>query len=72
MRLVSDDVSHTEDRWAEVYRLGDEGLTLSEISRRLARPNGEVELILALRPKPPGAALPDAEASAPNALAHAL
>lgn len=49
MRLVTE---HTEDRWAEVYRLGDEGLTLPEIARRLARPNGEVELILALRPKP--------------------
>lgn len=51
MRLVSEDTSHSEDRWAEVYRLGDEGLTLPEIARRLARPNGEVELILALRPK---------------------
>ena len=52
MRLVSDSKPHSEDRWAEVYRLGDEGLTLPEIARRLARPNGEVELILALRPKP--------------------
>lgn len=49
MRIVNE---HSEDRWAEVYRLGDEGLTLTEIARRLARPNGEVELILALRPKP--------------------
>jgi hypothetical protein len=72
MRLVSDDVSHSEDRWAEVYRLGDEGLTLTEIARRLARPNGEVELILALRPKPTEAALPAAESSPSNDLAKAL
>lgn len=72
MRLVSDDVSHSEDRWAEVYRLGDEGLTLTEISRRLARPNGEVELILALRPKPPAAAVADSAPSAPADLAKAL
>jgi hypothetical protein len=52
MRLVSDASDHSEDRWAEVYRLGDEGLTLPEIARRLSRPKGEVELILALRPKP--------------------
>lgn len=52
MRLVTESNPHSEDRWAEVYRLGDEGLTLPEIARRLARPNGEVELILALRQKP--------------------
>ena len=52
MRLVSDHSDPGEERWAEVYRLSDEGLTLPEIARRLGRPKGEVELILALRPKP--------------------
>jgi hypothetical protein len=72
MRLVTDDTSHTEDRWAEVYRLGDEGLTLPEIARRLARPNGEVELILALRPKAPASANRDTPSTATSDLAQAL
>ena len=53
MRLVTE---HTEDRWAEIYQLADAGLTLAEIARRLGRPTGEIELILALRPRPIDAA----------------
>ena len=51
LRLVSDANDHTEERWAEVYRLSDEGLSLVQIARQLGRPNGEIELILALRTK---------------------
>jgi hypothetical protein len=36
---------------AEVYRLADGGLGAAEIATRLDRPRGEVELILALRPR---------------------
>jgi hypothetical protein len=38
-------------RHAEVYRLADEGRGANEISRLVNRPMGEIELILALRPK---------------------
>lgn len=48
MRLVQD----SEDRWNDVYRHADEGASITEICRTLNRPRGEVELILALRPKP--------------------
>ena len=36
---------------AEVYRLADEGKTVGQIAGDLGRPSGEVELILALRPR---------------------
>lgn len=36
---------------AEVYRLADEGRTPRDIAADLGRPSGEVELILALRPR---------------------
>ena len=36
---------------AEVYRLADEGQTITQIAGELHRPHGEVELILALRPR---------------------
>lgn len=39
-----------DPRHAEVYALADQGRTPHEIARHLNRPNGEVELILALRP----------------------
>ncbi len=39
-----------DPRHAEVYTLADQGRSPHEIARRLNRPNGEVELILALRP----------------------
>lgn len=38
-----------DPRHAEVYALADQGRSPGEIARRLNRPNGEVELILALR-----------------------
>lgn len=39
-----------DPRHGEVYALADEGRAAHEIARRLNRPNGEIELILALRP----------------------
>lgn len=39
-----------DPRHADVYALADEGRSPHEIARHLNRPNGEVELILALRP----------------------
>ena len=44
-------VPSTDPRHAEVYALADEGRSPAEIAARLDRPNGEIELILALRPK---------------------
>ena len=41
----------TDDRYADVYSLADEGVPSPEIARRLGQPTGEVELILALRPR---------------------
>ncbi len=38
-----------DPRHAEVYALADQGRSTQEIARSLDRPNGEVELILALR-----------------------
>jgi len=38
-------------RHAEVYALADEGRSAREIANHLGRPSGEVELILALRPR---------------------
>lgn len=39
-----------DPRHAEVYLLADQGRSPPEIANQLGRPNGEVELILALRP----------------------
>jgi DNA-binding NarL/FixJ family response regulator len=39
-----------DPRHAEVYLMADQGRSPQEIARKLNRPNGEVELILALRP----------------------
>lgn len=36
----------------DIYALSDAGRSPAEIARELSRPRGEVELILALRPKP--------------------
>jgi len=41
----------TDPRHAEIYSLADEGRNAREIAARLNRPSGEVELILALRPR---------------------
>ena len=50
---------HTESAEAdprdlEIYQLSDQGLAPREIAQRLARPAGEIELILALRPHQTG------------------
>lgn len=36
---------------AEIYRLADEGKSVTQIGSALDRPSGEIELILALRPR---------------------
>lgn len=38
-------------RHAEIYALRDDGKSVDEIAHHLGRPNGEIELILALRPR---------------------
>ena len=38
-----------DPRHADVYALADQGLSARDVARRLGRPNGEIELILALR-----------------------
>lgn len=48
LRLVKDDM---EDRWAEVYMLADQGMSTSQIAGKLNRPEGEIDLILHIRPK---------------------
>jgi hypothetical protein len=40
-----------DPRHVEIYTLADQGVAMQEIAQRLKRPNGEVELILALRPR---------------------
>jgi DNA-binding NarL/FixJ family response regulator len=40
-----------DPRHAEIYSLADQGQTASQIAGKLNRANGEVELILALRPR---------------------
>ena len=50
LRLADDSTS--ADRWNDVYRHASEGKTAREIARSTGRPQGEIELILALRPKP--------------------
>jgi hypothetical protein len=43
------DPTGPDPRHAEVYALADQGLSPRDVARRLGRPNGEIELILALR-----------------------
>ena len=43
--------AQVDPRHAEIYALADNGLAIAEIARRLSRPSGEIELILALRPR---------------------
>ena len=38
-----------DSRHVAIYQLADSGLSAGQIAQRLARPNGEIELILALR-----------------------
>ena len=40
-----------DPRHVEIYTMADQGQTPSQIASRLSRPNGEIELILALRPR---------------------
>lgn len=47
MRLIVPE--SVDPRHAEVYRLADQGFSAHQIAQRLNRPNGEIELILALR-----------------------
>jgi hypothetical protein len=43
------DPTGPDPRHAEVYALADQGLSPRDVARKLGRPNGEIELILALR-----------------------
>ena len=38
-----------DPRHLEIYNLTDQGMSAKEVARKLGRPNGEIELILALR-----------------------
>ena len=40
-----------DPRHAEIYSLADQGAGVSEIAKRVGQPTGEIELILALRPR---------------------
>jgi DNA-binding NarL/FixJ family response regulator len=40
-----------DERHTEIYALADRGRTVPEIAAALGRPSGEIELILALRPR---------------------
>jgi len=42
--------SEADPRYREIYELAEQGRTPAEIAQQLARPRGEIELILALRP----------------------
>lgn len=44
-------VAALDPRHVEIYSLADQGQGAKEIATRLGRPSGEVELILALRPR---------------------
>jgi hypothetical protein len=47
-------VATNDPRHAEIYALADRGLPAVDIAKNLARPKGEIELILALRPRRAG------------------
>jgi hypothetical protein len=40
-----------DPRHVAVYQLADQGLTINAIAQQVDRPMGEIELILALRPR---------------------
>ena len=48
---ASSPAAELDPRHAEIYTLADQGKGANEIATRLGRPSGEVELILALRPR---------------------
>ena len=47
------DPDEPDPRHVEIYRLCDEGMGARQIAQRLDRPAGEIELIIALRPRRP-------------------
>lgn len=49
-------VTLSDSRHAQVYELADEGQSARQIAQQLGRPQGEIELILALRARLPAAA----------------
>jgi hypothetical protein len=53
-RAASDDLTliPIDPRHAQVYELADKGHGTNEIARQLGQNSGEIELILALRPRP--------------------
>jgi TolA-binding protein len=50
-RITTADADEIDPRHAEIYAMHEQGLTPSQIADQLHRPAGEVELILALRPR---------------------
>jgi hypothetical protein len=50
-RQATHQADASDPRYQEVYAMADEGRPLSEIAKVVQRPAGEIELILALRPK---------------------
>jgi hypothetical protein len=48
---TADAPDDTNDRYAEIHALADQGRTPGQIAQQLGRPIGEIELILALRVK---------------------
>lgn len=52
-----------DPRHAQVYELADAGLNARQIAQQLGRPYGEVELILAIRPREPAADAVESEHS---------
>jgi hypothetical protein len=51
LREETREATWADARHTEVYSLHDQGRSVSEIAHQLDRPNGEIELILALRPR---------------------
>ena len=49
--LPASNQEEIDPQHAQIYALLDEGLTSHQIADRLGRPDGEVELIIALRPR---------------------
>ena len=48
---ATEPASDGDPRHAEVYELADAGLAAPQIAQKLGQPTGEIELILALRPR---------------------
>lgn len=52
--IPADPPAATDPRYNEIYSMADSGEAVRTISEKLNRPAGEIELILALRPRKPG------------------